>query len=404
MHRLSRAARLALGTASALGLARFAYGLLLPTMRADLGWTLAEAGAMSTANGSGYLLGALVTAPLVRRLGTTAAFRWGMAVTAATLAATAVSADFTVLLIVRAASGVSGAVVFVTGGVIAARANVLTVYFAGAGLGIAVSGATIPALGGHWRLVWLGMGLAAALATAVSWTAARTDDTPGTARGKAEIRALAPVAVAYALFAIGYITYITFLSAYLADRGTPVAGVALTWTVLGLAVVCAPVLWDRPLRTWPGGRALAAILALLGGSAALALTGAVVPSAVLYGLTFMCVPAAVTALIKARVVDPTATLAAFTTLFAAGQTVGPWLAGLVADRTSTDATLVWTAVLGWAGAVVALAVRPDVSGPGPRPRTRPAPGRPGRPHPAPDATGPRPPGPARPGPGPRTGA
>ncbi|MEU7529319.1 YbfB/YjiJ family MFS transporter [Saccharothrix sp. NPDC042600] len=357
--RFAVAARLSLGTASALGFARFAYGLVLPGMRDDLGWTLAAAGAMSTANGLGYLVGALAAAPLVRRLGTTAAFRWGMATTALTLAGIAVSADFTVLLVVRAASGVSGALVFVTGGVIAARANVLTVYFAGAGLGIVVSGATIPALGDHWRVVWLGMGLAAALATAISWTAARTEDAPGDAGGKADLRALAPVAVAYALFAVGYITYITFLSAYLADRGTPVVGVALTWTVLGLAVVCAPVLWDRPLRTWPGGRALAAVLALLGASAALALTGAVVPSAVLYGLTFMCVPAAVTVLIKARAADPTATLAAFTTVFAAGQTVGPWLAGLVADRTSTDATLVWTAVLCWAGAAVALAVRPE---------------------------------------------
>ncbi|CAL9543072.1 hypothetical protein SUDANB95_04237 [Actinosynnema sp. ALI-1.44] len=388
------AVRLSLGTASALGFARFAYGLVLPGMRADLGWTLAEAGAMSTANGLGYLVGALATAPLVRRLGTTAAFRWGMAVTALTLAGTAVSADFTVLLVLRAASGVSGAVVFVTGGVIAARANALTAYFAGAGLGIVASGATIPALGGHWRVVWLGMGLAAALATAISWTAARTEDAPGNAKGKADLRALAPVAVAYALFAVGYITYITFLSAHLADRGTPVVGVALTWTVLGLAVVCAPVLWDRPLRTWPGGRALAAVLALLGASAVLALVGAVVPSAVLYGLTFMCVPAAVTVLIKARAADPTATLAAFTTVFAAGQTVGPWLAGLVADRTSTDAALVWTAVLCWAGAVVALAVRPGtsetgeprpadgdepvVSGLGRRPRRRRAPGRPGR--------------------------
>ena len=35
-------ARLALGTASALGLARFAYGLLVPAMRTDLHWSLAR--------------------------------------------------------------------------------------------------------------------------------------------------------------------------------------------------------------------------------------------------------------------------------------------------------------------------------------------------------------------------
>jgi hypothetical protein len=34
-------------------------GLLLPPMRADLGWTYVEAGALNTANGAGYIVGAL---------------------------------------------------------------------------------------------------------------------------------------------------------------------------------------------------------------------------------------------------------------------------------------------------------------------------------------------------------
>ena len=53
-------------------------------------------------------------------------------------------------------------------------------------------------------------------------------------------------------------------------------------------------------------------------------------------------------------VDWTATLALFTAVFAAGQTAGPWLSGLVADRTSTAATLAWTAVLCTAAALIAL--------------------------------------------------
>src|SRR5690348_15264715 len=163
-----QAARLALGTASALGLARFAYGLLLPAMRDELHWSLAEAGAMSTANGLGYLLGALVTAIVVRRLGTAATFRWGMVLTAPALAVTATSDAYPVLLAARAAAGVAGAAVFVTGGVIASRLAAraasgapITVYFAGAGLGIVVSGAGIPPLGDHLHLAWAGLGVAA---------------------------------------------------------------------------------------------------------------------------------------------------------------------------------------------------------------------------------------------------
>jgi predicted MFS family arabinose efflux permease len=365
-----QALRLALGTAAALGFARFAYGLLLPAMRDDLGWSLAQAGAINTANGLGYLFGAMLSAVVARGLGTAAAFRWGMVLTAVTLAATAVSSDFLLLLVARAAAGATGAVVFVTGGVIAARIGArsssgtpLTVYFAGAGLGIALSGATLPALGPQWRSGWIGLAVAAGLAALVSWTAARSDDTSATTAGRARVLPLWRTAVAYVLFGAGYITYITFLSAYLADREASVAQVTLTWTVMGLAVLAAPALWSRPITRWPRSTALAALLAILSVGAALALVSAAPPvvlaSVILYGATFMSVPAAVTARVRDATppADWAATIAAFTTLFAAGQAVGPWIAGIIADHTSTDATVAWTAVLCAAGAAIALTVR-----------------------------------------------
>ncbi|GAB3795962.1 YbfB/YjiJ family MFS transporter [Micromonospora zhanjiangensis] len=369
---------MALGTASALGFARFAYGLLLPAMRDDLNWTLAQAGAVGTANGLGYLLGALLTTALVRRLGVATAFRVGMALTAASLAMTAVSGDYLVLLAVRTLSGATGAVVFIAGGVLASRAATgsstmpITVYFAGTGLGIMVSGVTVPLLGAHWRLAWVGLGAAAALATLASWTAADDDDRRVPA-GRARLRPLRVPALAYLLFAAGYIAYITFLSTYLADRHASVVQVVLTWTALGTAVAAAPAVWSRPIAEWPGTRALATLLAVLAGGAALALTSSATPvalaSALAYGATFMGVPAAITALIRARTpaVDWAATLAVFTTVFAAGQTAGPWLAGLVADHTSTAATLGWTAVLCTAAAALTLAERPAATDHQPQP-------------------------------------
>ncbi|XVQ09379.1 YbfB/YjiJ family MFS transporter [Spirillospora sp. CA-255316] len=366
-----QAVRLAFGTTSALGLARFAYGLLLPAMRDDLRWSLTQAGAMSAANGLGYLLGALVTAVVVRRWGAAATFRWGMVLTAVALAATAVTGDYLALLTARAAAGATGAVVFITGGVIASRIAArassgapIAIYFAGTGLGIVFGGATIPALGAHWRVAWIGLSVAAALSALVSWTAARTDaDAPAATAGRARVRPLWRTALAYLLFAAGYITYITFLSAYLADRHAPLAQVTLTWTALGLAVVAAPALWSRPITHWPGSTALAALLAILAGGAALALASPALPvivaSAIVYGATFMGVPAAVTALIRNGTppADWTATLAAFTTVFAAGQTAGPWIAGVLADHTSTDATVAWTAILCAAAAAIAAPAR-----------------------------------------------
>ena len=60
---------LAMGPAVGLGLGRFAYALLLPSMRFDLNWSYAAAGAMNTANAVGYLIGALAAAPFAARYG-----------------------------------------------------------------------------------------------------------------------------------------------------------------------------------------------------------------------------------------------------------------------------------------------------------------------------------------------
>jgi len=375
-----RSARLALGTATALGLARFAYGLLVPAMRGDLGWSLAQAGVLTTANGLGYLAGALAAAAVARRLSNATSFRLGMVGTAAALAATAISGDYLVLLAARVAAGLAGALVFVSGGVLAAQiattarsAMPVTVYYAGTGLGIALGGAAIPPLlaqhPGRWPLAWLGLAALAAAATLASWTAPPSGNggkAAATATGQRRLRPLWHVAVAHLVFAAGYIAYITFLSAYLADHHASVLQVALVWTVLGLSVLAAPVLWNRPVAAWPRARALAVLLAVLAVAGALPLLSAAPPvvlvSALAYGATFMVVPAAITGLIQRHTppADWTPTLAAFTTLFAAGQTIGPWIAGALADHYGAAATLAWTAALAAVAAAFA-ATQPSLS-------------------------------------------
>jgi predicted MFS family arabinose efflux permease len=337
-------------------------------MAEELRWDLTRAGVMTTANGLGYLAGAVVTPLLARRLGLAGTFRLGMVLCATALAATAVTISYPALLAARASAGVGAGLVFITGAVLAPTA----VYFAGTGLGIAISGAAIPPLldqhPDRWSIGWIGLAAMASLAAVASWTAARPGDPPAAgqrrSRGRPSIRPLWPVAVAYLLFAAGYIAYITFLSAYLADRGASAAQAALTWTLLGLAVMAAPTLWQRPIARWPGSRALAVVLGLLSAAATLPLLNSTPPvvivSAVAYGATFMAVPAAVTELVRKATTPAklTGTLAAFTVVFAAGQTAGPWLAGALADHTTAAAPLTWTAALCGAAAILAAIARP----------------------------------------------
>ena len=372
-----RSVRLALGTTAALGLARFAYGLLVPAMRDELGWSLAKAGTLTTANSLGYLVGALAAGPLARRLSETAAFRLGMVLAAAALAANAATGSYPLLLLTRAAAGVSGALVFIAGGVLASRAAAsrgsplpVSIYFAGAGLGIAVSGTVIPPLLSHhpgrWPLAWAGLAAAAGPGAGADRAGAAPANGNGVAAPLADWRPVAAmwrVSVAYLLFAAGYIAYITFLSAYLTAHHASVTQVAVTWAALGVAAIAEPVLWSRPLRAWPGARALAAAMAALSAAAAVAIISAdpavVIVSAIGYGVSFLVVPAAITGLVHAAVPRPnwTAALAAFTVVFAVGQMAGPYLAGLLADSYGAGATLVWTAALCAAGSVASLTVR-----------------------------------------------
>jgi predicted MFS family arabinose efflux permease len=152
---------LSLGTAAAVGLARFAYALLLPAMKADLEWSYALAGGMNAANAAGYLLGAIVAAPVMARVGTKRAFVGTLLLTALSLLFSGVPSGYFALAALRFVSGASGAVVFIAGGVLAshlasakpdelgesrAAGTALAVYFSGGGLGILVSGLSVPAL------------------------------------------------------------------------------------------------------------------------------------------------------------------------------------------------------------------------------------------------------------------
>src|SRR5215469_8733937 len=106
---------LSTGAAVALGFSRFAYALLLPAMRADLGWTYVQAGALNTAIGAGYILGALVAAWTAKRWGMVRAFIGALAVSAVVLLLTAATSNFSLLLTLRTVGGVSTAITFILG-------------------------------------------------------------------------------------------------------------------------------------------------------------------------------------------------------------------------------------------------------------------------------------------------
>lgn len=403
---------LSLAAAVSLGITRFAYGMLLPPMRADLGWTYAVAGSMNTANAVGYLLGALSAPWLMRR------FSAPHVLVAATLVAgmfMAASGFFTAasaLLSQRLLAGVASAWVFVAGGVLAARLGtwfprhsglLLGIFYGGVGWGIVLSALATPAIlqahahephGWQWAWWWLAA-VCAGITVALIWPArffikkdasslsdiglsathfeksgapANTDTPPiqPTAQhiaaqpNRVKLGQLGFALAGYACFGVGYIGYMTFVIALLRDQGVPVNDISVFYALLGLAVVASSRLWAGLLDRARGGGALALLNALLGVATVLpALTTAwplMLLSGLMFGGVFLSVVASTTALVRHNLpmAQWPAGISLFTVVFAAGQIVGPSVVGWIADGAGglTRGLLV-SAVALWVGAGLA---------------------------------------------------
>jgi predicted MFS family arabinose efflux permease len=346
-------AGLAMGPAVALGLARFAYALLLPAMRADLGWSYASAGAMNTANAFGYLTGALLAAPIARRIGIKRTFFAGILITAAGIGATGLSAQFDTLMSLRVLTGITGALAFVAGGSMTAavagaamRAPLaLGIYFAGGGLGVTLSALTVPLLLERlgWRGGWLVLGGLALSATAIALPALLRAPLPAEQTSASNGFAWSPRSIrvelmGYVLFGAGYIAYATFIIAQLhSNSHFSAREISFFWALLGSAAIAGAFIWSPILSRLKGGRGAAAVIAAVTLGAALPLLSSGRPvaylSAVVFGGSFLSTITAVTSFAR-RAAPPeawTKAIAALTVAFGIGQCVGPILSGYLSD-------------------------------------------------------------------------
>ena len=364
---------LSLGPAVSNGFARFAYGLVLPAMRDDLGWSYTEAGWINTANAIGYLLGALLALGLITRLGASFLFIAGMALTALALIMSGLTQDFWLLSFWRVVAGIGGAPVFIAGGVMASalfrddkakNALAIALYFGGGGFGMIICGVVLPYMvewfGGEvWPLTWLLIGVLSYLCFLPSyWAAAATPTPPPAPQGQAaplpNAQMLAGLAC-YFCFGLGYIVYVTFLIAWMRNNGADTALVAWTWAIMGAAVLISPFIWSWVLAGAEGGRAMALTSWAVGiGIAAPLLDASVIGvtiSALMVGGSFFMVPTSSTAFVRKNLpqLQWGKALSLFTVIFSIGQIIGPTAAGYLADLTGDN-----TAGLGIAALVLGI--------------------------------------------------
>lgn len=402
-HVLRLALALSAGAALSLGITRFAYGLLLPTMRADLGWSYTLAGAMNTVNALGYLLGAMLMPRLMRVYGPSRLLWLGALLASSFMGLSGFFTDAGALLLQRLLAGMASALVFIAGGLLAARLGtvhpqrsglVIGLYYGGTGFGIVVSALLVPQVllwadqqVHSWAWAWWVLAMVCMLATFLLLWPARLLQrlAPPVATGAISTslfswRAFVFALAGYGMFGVGYIGYMTFVIALLREQGAGDTAITVFYALLGLAVLASSRIWAGLLDRYKGGQVLALLNALLGLATLLPTLSAhwavILVSGLLFGAVFLSLVASTTALVRHNLPpsDWGNGISAFTIVFAFGQIVGPTVVGWIADGPGGLARgMVFSAIALGVGAGLAWRQRPLISSAGPQRVEQPVP-------------------------------
>ena len=336
----------ALILAVAMGVGRFAYTPILPAMERDAGLTVSMAGALAFANLFGYLVGASIAMHPITHGKRLTVTRWSLAGVVVATALMAIASPFWLEL--RFFTGVCSGIILVFAASIVLERSAREqqpswppLFFSGVGLGIAFSGAAVPALvaRGGSTTAWVGLALLSGIALIAigTWF---TDDTKPVSLAVADVNvglrqrerpSFGWLLAAYTAEGFAYIIPATFLVAIVEKVPELASYAGLSWVVVGLAGAFAMLPWIRLAAHWGKARCLAIALAVQAlGVAAPAFSQsvvAVIVSAFALGGTFMAITLFATGI--ARDLFPSRSNAAvgrLTVFYGIGQMCGPVLA------------------------------------------------------------------------------
>lgn len=375
----------AIGIALNVGLARFAYGVMLPSIRRDLALDYLAGGTLNAVHLAGYLVGTLAAPSIIARTGAARLSTWAhLLVAAAALVCAAAPASTVpgsaVMGLGRFATGLGAgagivAILVIVFGAISADRRPLAsaMVWSGMGVAIVISGGTASFLLGSaigWRSAFA---FSALLALAVAFgfpPKARRNDAPATVAGADDVQLTSRRMLSanwlfllgtYLVFGVAYIAYSTFTGAQLASMKASDLLIGSTWVGLGVAAILGaaltvPVMDSVRTRRFAlvGALATGAIGALIAG---LDTAAAGVGGALLVGLGLAATPTIVTAYARERcsAVDYPRAFSYATAALGTGQLIGPVAGGALADQFGTIAIPLFAASAYGLGAILAIA-------------------------------------------------
>jgi len=359
-----------------LGIGRFIYTPVLPSMIEDIGLSRGQAGLIAGANFAGYLAGALAAASPRLRGSQRGWMLYSLAASAITTAAIGTTSTLSWFLVLRFIGGAASAFVLVFASALVlqrlsavGKSDLAAWHFAGVGIGITLSALLIKVL--HelaldWRWVWFSAGALSFVAVFIVAALVPDITAPGPAAGRDRGVAspqLVSLIVAYGLFGFGYVITATFIVVIV--RGSPDARPHeyLIWLIFGLSAVPSVAAWSALAERFGVLRAfaLACFVEAIGVFVSVMpwSTVGLVIAAIFLGGTFMGITAL--GLMAVRLFAPgdaRRALAGMTAAFGLGQAAGPVAAGYGFDLTGSFFLPSAVAVLGLFGAMI-LALRID---------------------------------------------
>lgn len=354
-----------------IGLARYAYTMLLPSMQAGLGLPYDRMGFIGTGNFCGYLLAVILAPRLLRHYKPRTLITAGLILITLALTGVAGSSGFILPLILYFLVGMgTGFANIPTMALISywfrsdQRGKAAGLMIAGNGAAIILAGLLVPLLnrtfGAHgWRAGWLLLGIIALIVTILAAVLVRNHPAekgleplgratppspalliPEEHQGDGAL--LLRLGLLYLAFGATFMVFGTFIvTTMVREYGFSEARAGNYWSWAGLFSLLSGVVFG--ILSDRIGRKYGLALVFCVQSAAYLLAGlkpgefGLLIAIILYGSALFAVPAIMAAAVG-DYLGMTRSAAAFSTItifFAAGQTVGPALAGMIGNATGS---------------------------------------------------------------------
>ncbi|MCM3618467.1 YbfB/YjiJ family MFS transporter [Sutcliffiella horikoshii] len=358
----------------AMGIGRFAYTPILPLMQNALSFTNADAGYLASSNYAGYFVGAVFAGILPLKNNRTFYVRISLIVSILTTCMMGLSHFYYLMLVIRFVSGVASAFIFVLASSIVLDKLAVTgktswsgLFYSGVGFGIFFSTLFIPSLNHlfDWEGVWVGLAIVSIILTIFVCFWLKDSPTTMIKKDEQQINTQAPpltwlpwLISAYGLEGLGYIVTGTFIVSIAEKSPTFSMEPTFVWMVVGLGAIPSCIIWSTLAKKCGFVKTLVFSMILQSIGIALPVLwltqSSFIISALLFGATFMGITTLATTL--ARQMSPSNSsriIGYLTATYAAGQMIGPTIAGILSSYTqSFNLALIGAASVVFIGAVL----------------------------------------------------